>query len=251
MREIKSFSLLVKKKNGEKICSRLLSRTLKHSGLSSLLRGLSNPELEDHLHKAFQDYYAMKSNHIELRKTYLEELAPVLAENQKQTKENIIRQLQHCKSQRNMARKLRYLRGKMNRNSTTMVTVEIASGELQDISDKKEMERAIMRNNEEKFRQSMHTPFFQPPLSSSFGYKGVTQAAAAVLAESNHTLDPAVHDMLNHLQMPYPIQEMGKIPMELTVESYCSFWKKANENISCTPRPMSFSTMKGRGGGNQ
>jgi hypothetical protein len=69
-----------------------------------------------------------------------------------------------------------------------MVTTETPTGELQDITDKREMERAIMENNEKKIRQSYNTPFFCQPLLSEFGVKGITQASAAVLAgvyESN------------------------------------------------------------------
>jgi hypothetical protein len=52
-----------------------------------------------------------------------------------------------------------------------MVTTETPTGELQEITDKREMERAIMKNNEQKFRQSYNTPFFYQPLLSEFGLK--------------------------------------------------------------------------------
>jgi hypothetical protein len=50
--------------------------------------------------------------------------------------------------------------------------------------------------------------------------------------------------MLNHLQMPQAIKDLGKQPMEMTLESYQRYWSWANENISCAPGPLSFSTMK-------
>jgi len=110
------------------------------------------------------------------------------------------------------------------------------------------MERAMMMNKEDKLRQSYHTPFYQRPLTSEFGYKGTTQAAATVLAgvyDTNHHLDPHVRDMLNHLQMPKSIQELGKL-----LEDYQRYWRKANENISCTPGPLSFSMMKAEASSN-
>jgi hypothetical protein len=65
-------------------------------------------------------------------------------------KEKIIRQLLHREGQRRVTRKIRFLRGKLSRNSTTMVTIETLTGELQDITDKREMEHALMENNEKK-----------------------------------------------------------------------------------------------------
>jgi hypothetical protein len=32
--------------------------------------------------------------------------------------------------------------------------------------------------------------------------------------------------------------------MQLTLEGYHAYWKKAKENISCSPGPLSFATMK-------
>ena len=44
--------------------------------------------------------------------------------------------------------------------------------------------------------------------------------------------------------MPDAVRDDGPFSMELTVEAYRSYWRKANENISCSPGALSFSTMK-------
>jgi len=106
------------------------------------------------------------SNHASLCKSYLDDLAGALAESQQLQKATILRQLIQCELQRSTARKIRFLRGKLTRNSTTMVIVETEDGDLKDSTEKRDMERAIMQNNESKFKQSLHTPFFQQPLTS-------------------------------------------------------------------------------------
>jgi hypothetical protein len=170
MKQIKAFHLLIKKRKGQKTSSRLIQRCLRKAGLTSSLHALSLEDLEESRKQAYQDYYKIKAHHVELRKTYLEELAEAMAEQHSQ-KEKIIRQLLHREEQRKVARKIRFLRGKFSKNSTTMVTTETPTGELQEITDKREMERAIMKNNEQKFRQSYNTPFFYQPLLSEFGLK--------------------------------------------------------------------------------
>jgi hypothetical protein len=55
-----------------------------------------------------------------------------------------------------------------------MVTTTDSSGTKIDITNKKEMELAILESNKTKFTQSSHTPFYLPPLKDDFGFKGLT-----------------------------------------------------------------------------
>jgi hypothetical protein len=104
-----------------------------------------------------------------------------------------------------------------------------------------------MKNNEEKYKQSHHMPFFQFPLMKDFEFKGLTMSAQAVLAgvyESNHEIDPYVKELLPHLQMPENVRESGQQSMTITIEGYKKYWQKAKEKTCCYPGPLSFSTMK-------
>jgi len=63
-----------------------------------------------------------------------------------------------------------------------MVSVENPSGGIADITEKKAMEKAIMDSNDREFNQSHHRPFYKEPLSTMFGFKGITTTAVTVLA---------------------------------------------------------------------
>ena len=106
----------------------------------------------------------------------------VLAEQQNIEKANMLRQLREREQQQSVARKIRYLQGKLYRSSTTMVTSYDSEGNLFDITDKIKVEQAIMQSNEAKFKQSHHRPFFQLPLKREFGFKGLTSQTNRVLA---------------------------------------------------------------------
>ncbi len=62
----------------------------------------------------------------------------------------MLKQLKEREKQRNTARKIKYLRGKMNTGSTIMVLIDDGQGGHIDITGKQEMEQAIMENNEKK-----------------------------------------------------------------------------------------------------
>ena len=70
----------------------------------------------------------------------------------------------------------------------------------------------------------------QPPLRSDFGFKGLTTASQAVLGgvyEPDENIDEYTKAFLEELVIPQAVRDLGTQTMELSLESYISFWKKA------------------------
>jgi hypothetical protein len=44
--------------------------------------------------------------------------------------------------------------------------------------------------------------------------------------------------------MPIEVKELGHLKMEMSVDSYVRYWKKAREDTSCYLSALSFATMK-------
>ena len=115
------------------------------------LLGFSKKQVQSQLKDSYDAYYKIKKDHIAKRQTFLEELANTLAENNEMDKASTLWQLREREHQRSVARKIRFLQGKLSKSSTTMVTVESPEGGLKDITDKITMEGAIMESNAAKF----------------------------------------------------------------------------------------------------
>ncbi len=129
-----------------------------------------------------------------------------------------------------MAREIRYLQGKGSLGSTTLVTEENSNGSITEHMSKASIERAILQTNLSNFRQSHHRPFYKHPLVRDFQFKGTTTAASAVLAGSYkppQDIPVAEQALLQALQMPERLRDMGPDSMPLTVESYTKFWNTA------------------------
>ncbi len=58
-----------------------------------------------------------------------------------------------------------------------MVTVHNPDGSTKDITDKRQIEQAILQNNKAKFQQSFHTPFMTQPSKNMFGFQGDSVAS--------------------------------------------------------------------------
>jgi hypothetical protein len=203
--KIIAWLLLVSKAKGRKTSSRMISRALKCATIPTEARGYDEPILQEKLKAAYQEYYKIKGCAKELRNTALESLAEAIAVSGNSSQEKTLAALREREKQRNTARKLRYLRGKIQYGSITMVTTLDAQGNRIEVTNQTDMEQAILDNNNQKFLQSSHTPFYQFPLKEEFGFKGLTLASQAVLAgvyDSNHDLDQRMLDVIAQWQMP-------------------------------------------------
>jgi len=246
-RNIAAWRLLLRRQKGLKVSSRLLDRSIAKSNIASQAKNFSVDDLSSALTEAYRAYYEIKRNHSDIRQTALDTLAEVLASKGNFDKVTMLKVLRHRESQRQSARKLRYLRGKINTGSTTMVSIPDGPDQWRDITEKKAIEHAILANNQEKFSQSFHTPFYQPPLTREFGFLSLTPSAQAVLdgfyeAPPNTPLH--ILDLLIELQTPDGIKDVGRISPCIDLQGYRAFWRKANEKVSCYPSSLSFSSMK-------
>jgi len=66
----------------------------------------------------------------------------------------------------------------------------------------------------------------------------------AGIYDSNHDIDQKILDVFAQWQMPDAVRELGHLKLEMSVDSYVRYWKKARENTSCYPSALSFATMK-------
>jgi hypothetical protein len=244
--KIEGLSLLLKYKKGQQISSRKLLRTLKKAGIPPASKGDTLYNIQEQLKEATKEYYSIKKSSSELRENHLERLATTIAYKGDHKKETILKQLRLREAQRNTARKIKYLRGKLDRNSTVMVSVPLPDGTTHDITEKRQMEKAIIASNKRKFQQSFSTPFYNHPFNNLFGYLGITkssqQALEGTFIPPANTTDH-MKTFLTHMAMPTVIRENPN-NMEMTFASFSRYWRKAKENISCFPSEFCFATLK-------
>jgi hypothetical protein len=139
------------------------------------------PYLEEQLHTATIYYYTLKSHHLDIRGMALDELAEAVVLQNNIPKATAIHSLKERRDQRRVARKIKYLWGKLSLGSTWMVTIQSPSRTTEDLVDKIAVEKAIMIENQSKYRQAFHTPFLKPPLIVDFGLLGIGKCAHSLL----------------------------------------------------------------------
>jgi hypothetical protein len=172
-RVITVWRLLVKRRQGKRISSRLLDRSLAKTSMPPSSKTLPEEALSTALTAAYKAYYVLIRSHVDLRQTALDNLAEAVALKGDLSKATVLKVLWHREQQRQSARKLRYLRGKINTGSTTMVSIPDGENTWKDIVNKPEMEQAILDTSRDKFSQSFHTPFINRHYYRSFSFKAL------------------------------------------------------------------------------
>jgi hypothetical protein len=222
------WSLLLKYKQGLKVTSRKLSRSLHKGDIPTTKKGNSLIEIKDELKWATKEYYKLKKSSKQLRETYLEQLASAVAAKGNTKKVSILKQLQSREAERSTARKIKFLREKLSRTSTYMVSVTLPDGTMADLTEKKKMEKAIITSNKKKFQQSFGTPFYNNPYNKMFGYLGLTHFAKKALDSTlipPHNASPYMRDFLKQLVIPKSIRD-NPTNMDMSIEPIYRFGRK-------------------------
>jgi len=148
--QVQAWNLVLCKVKGQKVSSRLISRSLKKANLSQDFHSYSSKQIQGFLKEAYKSYYEQKGHATSLRSTALQTLAEAIAEKGDKEKQRILKDLCQREQQQTTAKKLRFIRGKLRSGSTTMVTIQNPDGSRKDVTDRLEIEQAILRNNYDK-----------------------------------------------------------------------------------------------------
>jgi hypothetical protein len=200
---VEIWGLLLKKKAGRRISSRLLSRGMARHHLMFRVQDITLTQIVDKKKEALKEYRLLKKSSLALRQTHLEELAEARAAVGNNPKATELRQLHTREHQRALARRIHHLYGTLQGGVTSVIAPNM-HGDLVEMTAKSDMETAIMIENESKYRQASQTPFMQNPLLQDFGYLGIGHHADSVMQGTYQTplgVDPYSAMFIKQLQM--------------------------------------------------
>ena len=179
MDRIRYFSLSKRRLLGRKVSACILFRLSKKTGYNAV--GLDETALIKEIDDAYTHYKVLRKQNEKLREDFTLELAKALEKKGKGKTAKIVKSLVATERQREMFRKLKVVHEKNKDLSTKYVTVNTPRGKI-IITDKNQMERAIIDENKDKYHQTEGTcPFMKSPLKQHFGDKGIGPETESVL----------------------------------------------------------------------
>lgn len=244
--DIEIWSMLLKKRKSQRqISNRKLRRLLSKTNITDAF-SKTIPEIEDALSLAFSNYRKARCDAAGWRDEFLDSLATSRAEVNGTEKEAELKQLRSAEHQRRVARNIKRMQGKLQRNSTLQIVVNDHDGR-HVVTEKEAMEEACIAENISRFTQSEDTPPMIEPLLSDLGYLADTPEAESIL---NGTYQPPAGVdyyaklFLRELRMPENVRRNPMTSTTVTPAANKHAWLKQKESVSADPDGLSFSHYK-------
>jgi len=98
--QVQAWNLVLCKFKGQKVSSRLISRSLKKANLSQDFHSYSSEQIQEFLKEAYKSYYEQKGQATSLRSTALETLAEAIAKKWDKEKQRVLKDLRQREQQR-------------------------------------------------------------------------------------------------------------------------------------------------------
>ena len=229
--KIEYYTLSRRKKLGRKVSSKILLRLSKRTGCNAV--ALSVQELGKAIKEAYKQYKKVKKESWKVREEFLSQLAEALERAGKGQKASIIKRLIATESQRSLFRKLAYIHQKNRDLSTKFITISTPEGQVQ-ITEKEEMERAIIAENKDKYHQTESScPFMKFPLNKHFGEMGKGIKTDKVLEgtyQPSQVLSPQTRDYIELCR--FPKEELIINPLTRSLDYFTKSWKRMKERTS-------------------
>lgn len=227
-----------------KVHRRTLCKLFKKSNFSEKI--LNYDEAVVTLQLEYEEYNKLKILAKSNRLTFMEELSVVKAQQDDLDPANMLKQLQLRERQREMARKIKRIKGIQRVGVKAVETPGEEENTWVLQTEKKEIEKGCMDKNKRRFTQANHTPSLLKDQVNILGWTGNNQVSRNILQGS--TIGDEVHedirDMAPYLATPITILERGLIDNQITVEEFCEGWKKSKEYTSSGSMDIHFGHFK-------
>jgi hypothetical protein len=241
-KKIRAWKLLLKKKSGGAVQTKYLQRKLKEADIvdTSLL---TISDIQENLRNAWQRYRVLKKSSTSDRATWIEELAMARALEGKTSVASEIKNILLRETQCRDARIIKSANADSQRIGLSMIKIPHGT-EWVDITEKEEMENALLKELHQRFNQAKNTPFCESPLLEAVGALGISGEAQDILDgtyQPPENCDPWAAKLIPHLQYAFPYK---KFPLEHSMTQHKAGWKKVRERTSAGISGLTIPQMK-------
>lgn len=232
------------RKHGAKFSLKYIKRLEKRVNVYNV-HMYTEDQLYDRLNKAKKELFEKTKSAREIRDDHYKEKARIKALEDDLDSATVYTTMIARENFRDSNRRIKFARGKLNKTGLTKVEVHTADG-IKEITEKEEIERVCMDENDDKYHQTNNTPCLQQPLRELLGRVGETEFAQSILdgtfvAPDN--TDPYVIELFKELKRDDRI-EGETMKAEITSDMFVTGWKKMKEQTSAGISGLHFGHLK-------
>lgn len=229
---ISLWTAVMSRKKGNKVSTRLITRLEKRIDVSNSL-SYNISQVKSELSDAYQQYKIIKKdgNGSNLRDEWYEQLANAKAEANNTSFASELKKKRQKEKQKRMFKAIKWTISEKIDNTSISELTETRNGEEIRLTSRHEIEEAIIKANDNKYRQTNETPLMSE-LLPDFGFLGSTQRCKDVLSGDYVPCNPTdeyTRAFIKELAKPPGIPS---IPTTYTKEDYITGWKKMKEHTT-------------------
>ena len=241
--KIELWILILRRKRKVRTNLTKIRRLITRTKCGEALR-LTRRQVWSELQNTLKSYHNAKKSARNLRNSFLDSLAQAVADDEDIQKESALKRLKNTETTRRTFRRLHPFR-KKQRSKPVVKLYTSASGSRQEVTDKTQMEKAIIGENTTRFLQSRNTPFLQDPLLSDIGILGDKHATESILKGeyTNSSCSRLTSTYIKHLKRPQNVHEDVTLST-FDINDHIKGWSRAKESTAAEPHGLQFPHFK-------
>jgi hypothetical protein len=242
---INVWQLVIQKKQGRNVSSRLLRRAIKKTKLANPY-ALSMDQAIMAKHDAKSILRKSKLLASKWRTDHNSTLESALAKANGTTHQHEQRNLNWIETQRCQSHRIRCMNGKFQSGGLSKIEIVQDDGSIITHTSKHGIKRGCANQTVKNYSQTQDTPPMTEPLLLHIGYLAETAKAQQILDGTYQPppdLDPHAKKFLDELRMP-TIVKKNRIPADIPTAEHTQFWKGMDKRKGCEPSNLSHAHYK-------
>ena len=241
-KEIRLWTLIINKKGGRKVSSKLIVRQAKRLKIDKHIK-LSKEAARRLRAVAWKKYKTNKKRGSDLRDEFIERQASREEEKGNHDVADRIRSMRSNEYERDAHREVRHVHTPFGASAILHIEIPKKGNPevMRRVTDRNQMERVMRKNFKAKFTEVYDTPIPHQPFTRIIGQDGLTKEAEEIL-RGNYMFPPVIHpdivEFFHHIKMTDEILRNEFVRTDTTPEEYVNFWKQGREKISSSMSGM-------------
>ena len=246
-KEAEFWRLAVRRREGKRVSSRLISRVQKRAGLHVRTAELTLEDLKAKHEAAKTAWTAAKDDAGKQRQAFLERQAELYTANGRGDKATVVRTLMKREEDKEAWRRVRWALKGTNKSGITHVIAPNPDGSRQTHETEEGIVHACIQANRKKYRQTQSTPFMTGQIAEDVGWDGMTDRADTILS-GTYPLPAqtaaATAALIEALRKPAEARDWTEEDLTITLTAHKQGWARAKERTASGPSGLHFGMWK-------
>ena len=235
-KEIRLWSMIIAKKSGKKVSTRLIARHAHKLFISNYMHHTIDA-IKRMRAAAWKNYRASKPTAREQQTAFLMRKA---TKHEDKGNDNLAKKIREIDKNEHMRQSQKEVKSVLKpRGQSNILHIEVrdddSPNKVKKVTDQDEMESIMMANFKRNFLEVYDTPIPHAPFNCILGHIRLGPVVKKILNGSYifpSVIHPDIIEFFKHCRMTKETKELDAVKVHTRPKTFCSFWRPRREKIS-------------------